>query len=163
VRLLAARRRFTTRNKAMTSDFRLLADHELAGLGVRQPSTPWGAELMRTAWPQRYPGLLSSETYRGCASVLSALLAAMHPGIGVGAIQQLVERVDQAVKGSPIAQTQNDACGGAVLTVTNAWTTAADLGFTAPQIAAAYESELIYAAKMFVRARQQEAAGKKLP
>jgi hypothetical protein len=139
----------------MNIDDHWLDDNELARISAQHPSTRWGAELMRGAWPKRYPTLLSSETYRGCAIVLSTLLASMWQGISVREIQRLVEGVDQSLKVSRILQAPNDQYGGASLTVVNAWTTAADLGFTAEQIAAAYESELIFAARMFVIARQR--------
>lgn len=132
-----------------------LADDQLAYISTQQPSTSWGAELIGTTWPKRYPTLLSSETYRGCATVLSLLLSLMHQGISVRQIQMLVENLDQSLKASQLAQTANDMFGGAGLTIVNAWTTAAELGFTSQQIAAAYESELIYVAKMFIHARQQ--------
>ena len=140
-----------------------LDDSQLALLGRQSPSTAWGAQLMRDAWPKRYPGLLSSATYRGCAIVLSMLRANMRVGISVPEIRRLVEQVDQSLKNSRALQANSDLSGGANLTIVNAWTTAAELGLTAEQVAAAYESELLYAAKMFVLARQQESRGEKLP
>ena len=139
-----------------------LDDSQLAHLGRQAPSTAWGAQLMRDVWPKRYPGLLSSATYRGCAIVLSMLRAQMRAGVSVPEIQQLVEQVDQSLKTSRVLQADGDLSGGANLTIVNAWTTAAELGLTAEQIAAAYESELLYAAKTFVLARQHESKGEKL-
>jgi hypothetical protein len=137
----------------MNIDQYWLDDNALARISRQVPSTNWGKELMRDAWPKRYPGLLSRDTYRGCAIVLSMLCASMRRGISVREIQQLVEGVDQSLKTSTTLRPPSDLYGGASLTIVNAWTTAADLGFTAEQIAAAYESELIYAAQMFIKAR----------
>jgi hypothetical protein len=83
----------------------------------------------------------------------------MYTGITNPEILQIIQGVDQSVKTSRTIQSQSDLCGGAVLTITNAWTTAANLSFTTDQIAVAYESELIYVAKMFCITRQDEVGG----
>jgi hypothetical protein len=106
--------------------------------------------------------LLSSNTYRGCAIVLAALSAHLYRGISIREIQQMIESLDQSLKASTIMQSQTDLFGGAGLTITNAWTTASNLGFTSEQIIVASDSELIYAAKMFGIARQQEMSGRRL-
>jgi hypothetical protein len=132
-----------------------LNDNELASIGSRNPSTAWGVELMREAWPKRYTQpLMSSDTYRGVVMGLATICSSMHHGISVGEIRRIVEEADQSLKTSAICRPQSDLYGGASLAIVNAWTTAAGLGFTAEQIAVAYDSELIYAARTFVRAHQ---------
>jgi hypothetical protein len=139
----------------VTVDDHWLDDTELAVIGNRNPSTPWGAELIRDAWPKRYPTpFVSSETYRGVAIALATICASMHKGISVSEIQQIVEAADKSLRTSTTFRANSDLHGGAALAIANAWTTAADLGFTAEQIAVAYDSELIFAARTFVRARQ---------
>ncbi len=130
-----------------------LDDNELVRISRQSPSTPFGAQLMRDVWPKRYTEGLSSETYRGCATVLSMLCAGMRRGIGISEIDRLIESVDQSIKTSNTLPAGSHQLGGAALTITNAWE-CAHCGYTSDQIAAAYKSELIYAAKLFVAARQ---------
>ncbi len=107
-----------------------LEDKTLAEISRKVPSTAWGKELMTEAWSKRYPQLMSSNTYRGCAIVLSTLCTYMYTGITNPEILQIIQGVDQSVKTSTTIQSQSDLCSGAVLTITNAWTTAANLSFT---------------------------------
>jgi hypothetical protein len=58
----------------MDIDDHWLDNNELDRTSTQEPSTTWGKELMREAWPKRYPGLLSSDTYRG-----SGLLTSVRP------------------------------------------------------------------------------------
>jgi hypothetical protein len=145
----------------MTVDQYWLDDAELARISRQTPSTSWGVELMSTAWPKLYPGLLSSDTYRGCAAVLAMLRAYVRPGSSILDIQNVIEQVDQSVKQSRSFPAGSDGCGGATLTTTNAWQRT-ESGLSPSQIAAAIESELIYVAQLFVRARQHELAGGRL-
>ncbi|MGA7384948.1 MAG: hypothetical protein WBW81_09770 [Methylocella sp.] len=69
----------------------------------------------------------------------------MRRGIGISEIERLIERVDQSIKTSKPVPGGSHQLGGAALTLTNAWE-CAHCGYTAGQIAAAYESELIYVA-----------------
>src|SRR5262249_10822698 len=79
-------------------DVDLLHDDQLVYLSHQSPSTAWGRELMQDAWPKLFQGLLSSETYRGYASVLSMLYQQVRTGISVSEIQKLIEIADQRLK-----------------------------------------------------------------
>jgi hypothetical protein len=146
----------------MNVDQYWLDDEELGRISRQVPSTSWGMELMSAAWPKMYQGLLSSDTYRGCAAVLATLRAYVRSGSSIREIQGIIDQVDQSVKTSRSFPAGSDGCGGAILTTTNAWQRT-EAGLSADQIAAAFESELIYVAKLFVRARQYELAGQRLP
>jgi tetratricopeptide (TPR) repeat protein len=152
----------TSWNDPLRIDEHWLDDAELARISRQVPSTAWGKELMRDAWPARYQGLLSSDTYRGCAMVLSTLFGNMRVGMQIGELVQIIGSVDQSIKTSHTLPTGTDRCGGASLAITNAWQRAHS-GLTIDQIGMAFESELIYAAQMFMKAHQQEIAGEKLP
>lgn len=136
-----------------------LDDLQLKKISHQFPSTPWGIELMETVWPRHFAELCSSETYRGYATVLSIVSAQMYRGISISGIEQIIEDVDRSLKTAAAAAAVR---GGATLAITNAWERA-HCGITSDQVGAAYESELIYAANMFVRARQYEMAGYVLP
>jgi hypothetical protein len=146
----------------MNIDNYWLDDARLDDIRREIPSTAWGRELMTTAWPKRYPGLLSSETYRGCAIVLSALNASIRSTMQLSEIGRIIENLGHSIKTSRNYPAGSDRCGGAVMTVTNAWE-GAHGGISVTQITEALESELIYAARMFGAARKQESAGNKLP
>jgi hypothetical protein len=94
--------------------------------------------------------------------VLSALHAGVHHTMRLDEIEGVIENVDEGVKSSASFPAGSDRLGGAVLTVTNAWE-GAHSGISAAQFVAALESERIYAARMFCLAREQEAAGNRLP
>ena len=142
----------------MSIDDFWLDDAQMMEISCRRPSTRWGEQLISDTWPARYAGLVSSDTYRGCAIVLLALHSGTVSGISLLEIEQLIDDVDHAVKRSNRLVAGSDACGGALLTTTNAWDTA-HAGLTSDQIRAALESELIYAAGKFVIARQLEMSG----
>jgi hypothetical protein len=147
---------------AVNVDYFALDDDALLRISRLTPSTPWGNELIKEAWPKIYPSLLSSDTYRGCATVLSALRAQAPKGTSLAVIERAIDAVDQSLKKSEIFVPDSDGCGGAVLTVTNAWQRTQS-GLTADQLVDALESELIYSARMFMLAREREIAGQKLP
>jgi hypothetical protein len=131
-----------------------LDDAALVQVSRRVPSTALGRQLMTQTWPERFPSVCSSESYRGYAIVLSMVCAYIHSGIDLRAIERVIDGVDQCVKTSNTFRPYTDICGGAVLALANAWESA-HCGITPAEVVAAYESELIYAAGMFVRARQQ--------
>jgi hypothetical protein len=139
-----------------------LDDDRLAHLARQTPSTQFGVELM-AKWPARYPGLLSSDTYRGCAIVLSKLVDLLaNRSVTTYDIEQAIEAVDRMVKSPTALALGDDLRGGAGLTTANAWESAHS-GVSPQQVVAAYESELIYAAKMFLTARGRELSGHRLP
>ena len=138
-----------------------LDDSELLRLSRMAPSTPWGRELMTNAWPQRFPSLVASDTYRGYATILSRVYGSMRSGIGVKDVEIIIGRVDQEYQGQPKAAAGSALAGGAGLALANTWSDA-HTGISVEQIAAALESQLIYAARMFVTALQQEARGQRL-
>jgi hypothetical protein len=137
-----------------------LDDSELLRLSRLAPSTAWGRELMTSAWPQRFPTLLSSDTYRGYATILSRVYGSMRSGTGVKDVEIIINRVDQDYKGETASVVGSDLAGGAGLALANAWSDA-HTGVTLEQIAAALESQLIYAARMFATALQQETRGRR--
>jgi hypothetical protein len=139
-----------------------LDDRKLANIRHQVPSTEWGKELMRDAWPKMFQQLCSSETYRGYAIVISVLCSHMRRGISIGEIEKIIESVDRSVKTSRTFTLSEHLLGAAGLAITNAWERC-HCGITTDQIAASYESELIYTAKMFNIAREHEIAGRKLP
>jgi hypothetical protein len=134
-----------------------LSDVELSQISSRYPSTAWGRELIRAAWPQRFPTVLSSDTYRGYSSVLSRLLGSMWNGMTITDIERLIDRENQI---SQRLQPGTAFAGGAGLAVVNAWQDAhaIDVNLFAEKL----ESELIYTARVFVKARQLEQAGRVL-
>jgi hypothetical protein len=134
-----------------------LNEAELMQIIKRNPSTDWGLDLMRDAWPRRFPTVLSSPTYQAYSSVLSRLLGSMRNGMTLTDIERLIEREDQICK---TLQPGTAFTGGAGLAVVNAWQDAHAIDVNL--FAAKLESELIYTARVFARALQLEHAGRKL-
>jgi hypothetical protein len=142
-------------------DVKWLDDSELLRVSRLAPSTALGRELIASAWPQRFPTLLSSQTYRGYATILSRVYGSMRAGHGVKDVESIITRVAQEYKGQTASTAGSALAGGAGLAVANAWSDA-HAGISVEQIAAALESQLIYAARMFADALQQEARGQRL-
>ena len=134
-----------------------LDDGELIQIASRQPSTPWGRELFSTAWPQRFPTILSSDTYRGYASVLARIFASMRHGIMLSEIERSIDAVDSLVRMLPSG---TGFTGGAALAIVNQWQDAHAINVNL--FPAKLESELIYVARMFVTARRLESGGQRL-
>ena|SRR5579871_1468832 len=134
-----------------------LDDGELARIANRQPSTPWGRELFSTAWPQRFPSLAPSDTFRGYASVQWRIFVSMRYGITVSEIEHLINAADGMVK---ILQPGTEFAAGAVLGITNQWEDAHAINVNL--FPAKLESELIYVARVFVTARRLELGGQRL-
>jgi len=131
-----------------------LEDQALARISRQTPSTPPVATLLRDLWPKMFEGLMSSETYRGCAAVFGAL--SQHGRMDVGRAEQIINSVDQSLNASSTLLPGTDGFGGAKNAIAAAWDTA-HCGYTGAELAAAYESGLIYSAIMFQRARQMAA------
>jgi hypothetical protein len=145
----------------MNIDDHWLDDAQMTEFSRRTPSTAFGRELM-PKWAARYPELLSSDTYRGCAVVLATLfklLRGREPTIGT--IEQTINILDQALWASKNFKPGTALTGGASLTVANAFQSAHS-GVRPDQIVEAYESEAIYVAKKFIEARRRELAGERL-
>lgn len=138
----------------MNIDTFWLDDDAMAQISRQSPSTPAGLKFMREMWPNRFAGLLSSDTYRGYAIVFSMLCRSMRNGISLHEIEQLVELVDESAKKSQTLPKETDRLGGAILATTNAWEDS-HCGVSTHDFVAACESQLIYAAQKFVTARQQ--------
>ena len=134
-----------------------LTEPELARISAQDPSTPWGRQLFRDVWPQRFPTVLSSDTYRAYASVLSRMLMSMRHGMSLAEIETLIDGEDRIYK---TLQPGTAFTGGAGLAVGNAWQDAHSIEGTL--FAASLESQLIYAARMYVSARRMEMAGRRL-
>jgi hypothetical protein len=134
-----------------------LDDADLIQIAGRQPSTPWGRELFTTAWPPRFPTILSSETYRGYVSVLARIFASMRFGITLSEIERSIDAVDSLVR---MLTSATDFTGGAALAIVNQWNDAHAINVNL--FPAKLESELIYVARMFVTARRLELAGQRL-
>jgi hypothetical protein len=139
------------------ADFLWMDDGDLLPIANRKPSTPWGNELFRAAWPQRFPTILSSDTYRGYASVLARIFQSMRNGITVSEIERTIDLVDSVVK---TLEPGTAFAGGAGLAVVNQWQDAHAINVNL--FPAKLESELIYTARTFVTARQLELGGRKL-
>ena len=134
-----------------------LIEPEIARISAQDPSTPWGQQLFRDVWPHRFPTVLSSDTYRGYASVLSRMLMSMRKGMSLTEIEALIDREDRIYK---TLQPGTAFTGGAGLAVTNAWQDAH--GIDVNLFGALLESQLIYTARMYVTARRMEMAGRRL-
>ncbi len=134
-----------------------LDDSELIQIAGRQPSTSWGRELFSIAWPQRFLTILSSDTYRGYASVLVRIFASMRYGITLSEIERSIDAVDSLVRMLPSG---TDFTGGAALAIVNQWNDAHAINVNL--FPAKLESEFIYAARMFVTARRLESGGQRL-
>jgi hypothetical protein len=134
-----------------------LEDRELLELSQRTPRTQWGKELMRDAWPKRFTGMVSSDTYRGYASVLAEVYRKIYVGAELQHVENIITRVDEDSK-LLADQEQSDLAGGARLAIVNSWSNT-HCGLTIQKAIDAFESELIYTAKMFVTASQLEASG----
>jgi hypothetical protein len=145
----------------MNIDLPWLDDTQLLQLSLRTPSTIWGRNLMQSAWPRRYPGLVSSDTYRGCAIVLNALRANLRHGATLQEIEFAINAIHDSLQVSQSLRHGSDRHAGAALTVTNAWESSHS-GVTPPQYIEALESELIFVATRFAEARRHEAAGRVL-
>jgi hypothetical protein len=138
-----------------------LDDGELLRLSRLAPSTPWGRELMTSAWPQRFPTPLSIDAYRGYATVLSRVYGSMRSGIGIRDVEGIISRVVLECKNQPQPAAGSALVGGAGLALANTWSDA-HTGITVEQVAAAVESQLIYAARLFANAYQEEGRGQRL-
>lgn len=130
---------------------------ELVRISAQDPSTAWGRQLFRDVWPRRFPTVLSSDTYRGYASVLWRTLMSMRNGISLAEIEVLIDREDRIYK---TLQPGTAFTGGAGLAVTNAWQDAHSIEVNI--FGAVLESQLIYAARMYVTARRVEMGGRRL-
>jgi hypothetical protein len=131
-----------------------LNDDELSRLSLRSPSTPWGKELMLYAWPRRFPILLSSDTYRGYATVLNALYNRVKPPVTLVKIERLIEEIDSSIQSSKLFPYPSDILGGALIAVTNAWDTS-HTGIAPERMPESFESELIYTASIFMQAKNK--------
>ncbi len=134
-----------------------LDDNSLIQIASREPSTAWGQDLFSTAWPQRFPTILSSDTFRGCASVLARIFASMRYGVTLSEIERSIDAVDSLVRMLPSG---TDFTGGAALAIVNQWNDARAINVNL--FPAKLESELIYVARLFVTARRLELAGQRL-
>lgn len=138
----------------MNIDQSWLDDGQLARISRQRPSTEFGRSLFER-WGERYPELLSSDIYRGCAIVLSMLTEeCARRGHTITAIEQIIDEIHDCVRASGRLPAGTDLQAGATLSLSNAWQSAHS-GVTASQAATAYESELIYVANLFLRARGQ--------
>ena len=127
---------------------------------LQVPSTEFGIELMQD-WPSRYKEPLSSDVFRGCVMVLLALLDILREQqpVDIATIDTVINDMDHALKTSSFFNAMSgDFRGGAIITLSNAWNSA-HCGVPTWQAVAAYESEAIFAAQMFCRARRQEMGG----
>lgn len=132
-----------------------LDDNQLIEISHKVPSTQWGKKLSTEAWPQLYQGILSSNTYRGCAAGLFSLYTSVRRCISLHQIEQIIVELDQSLKISQVCRSGSEQYSGAFLSITNAWQRShSDL--TIDQIVASLESELIYVSQLFVKARQNE-------
>jgi hypothetical protein len=138
-----------------------VVEERVMQISHRVPQTAWGRELMTDAWPKLYESGLTSETYLGCVAVLLTLTPHLRQGMTLKDIEQKVTAIDQSLKNSKLFVPGSDRAGGALLAVTNAWQRT-HAGLSAEQLLIAFDSELIYAAKMFIAARAREKEGEKL-
>jgi hypothetical protein len=146
----------------MNLDDHWLNDEQMAALGRRIPSTAFGKELT-PKWAARYQGLLSSDTYRGCAIVLETLFKLLQGRAPtLAAIEQTILGLDEGFRRSKVFQAGTALTGGASLAIVNALQSTRS-GVAAHQVVAAYDSEAIYAAGRFIEARRRELAGERLP
>jgi hypothetical protein len=143
------------RASPMTFEQHWLDNETMARISRQVPSTAFGRDCMRDVWPKKFQGLCPSETYRGYAIGLAMVRGQIRPGSSLRDLNSIIDRVDQAIKTSGTIQTNADLRGGAVLQITNAWSAVNETGLSADMVIAAFESELIYAARMFVAASQQ--------
>lgn len=139
----------------------VIGEQRIAAISDRIPATAWGRELMTAAWPKLYDSGLSSETYLGSVSALSALTPHLRQGMSLTDIQQKVTAIDESLKSSKLFPAGAHRTSGAALTLTNAWERT-EAGLSADQLLIAFDSELIYASKMFIAAREREKAGETL-
>ena len=141
----------------MNIDLHWLCDDEIAAVGRREPSTALGRELFRR-WGDRCRGPVSSDTYRGCAIALTAVYTeCSRNGATMQAIRQIVEDFRRSVPVSrhfPIGTLRQR---GVLLALTNARHTA-QCSASAADAIAVYESKMIYAARGFAVAREEELA-----
>jgi hypothetical protein len=138
-----------------------LDENRIAEMSRRFPATEWGRELLTDAWPKLYGKDLTSETYHGCVSVLHTLLSNIRVDMSLSNIQEKITAVDESLKTSKQFVPNSHWTGGAALTIANAWERT-EAGFTVKQLLIAFDSELIYASKMYVEAREREKAGQQL-
>lgn len=136
-------------------------EDRVTALSRRVPLTAWGRELMTDAWPKLYESGLTSETYLGCVAALLTLAPHLRQGMSLNDIQQKVTAIDESLKSSKLFLSGSHRASGAALTLTNAWERTR-AGLSVEQLLIAFDSELIYATKMFVAAREREKAGETL-
>jgi hypothetical protein len=141
----------------MNIDIHWLGDDEIARIGRREPTTPFGRELLHR-WGNRERGKLSSDTCRGCAVALAALFQACTTnGQTLEAVRQIVEDLGRSVPASRHFPPGSLRRRGVVLALACARQTAT-CSMSAAHAAATYEAEMIYAARRFAAARQGELA-----
>lgn len=139
----------------------VIDEQRVGVISNRTAATAWGRELMTDAWPRLYDNGLTSETYLGSVSALSALSAHLRQGMSLTDIQQKVTAIDESLKSSKLFPVGAHRTAGAALTLTNAWERT-QAGLSADQVLVAFDSELIYASKMFIAAREREKEGETL-
>ena len=147
----------------MNVDEYWLNDESLAEISRRVPSTDWGRQWLRDLWPKMHPVLMPSELYRGYAMALSILCAHMRPGIRLSEIGRIIDSVDQAAQTATSLPVGAEQTEGFALAIANAASRTQSGAVPADQLVAAFESELIYVARLFAEARRHESAGVKLP
>ena len=131
-----------------------LGDEELLRLSHQIPSTKIGKQLL-PRWKERFVDPMPSLLYRGYAIVLWTLWKQMRAEMTIAGIEQSIDRVHDSRMKSKLFVRGTDLDAGAVLAAANAWE-GAHCGLTADQFAGAIESELIYAATLFINARSRE-------
>jgi hypothetical protein len=139
----------------MTFEQHWLDNEAMARISRQVPSTAFGRDCTRDVWPKRFQELCPSETFRGYAIGLAMVCGQMRAGSSLHDLNNIIDCVDQAVKTSVTLDVNADLRGGAVLQIMNAWSAVNESGLSADMIVAAFESELIYVARMFVAASQQ--------
>jgi hypothetical protein len=147
----------------MNVDEHWLDDNSLTELSRRVPSTDWGRQWLRDLWPKMHPVLMPSELYRGYAMALSILCAHVRPGIRLSEIGRIIDSVDEAAQTATSLPVGAEQTEGFALAIASAASRTQSGAVPADQLVAAFESELIYVARLFEEARRHENAGVKLP
>jgi hypothetical protein len=131
-----------------------LGDEEFLRLSRQTPSTEIGKQVL-PKWRERFTDPQPSEFYRGYAIVLWMLWKQTAGPVTIRDIERIIDAVHDSRMASRVFVRGTDLDAGATIAAANAWE-AAQSGVAASQVAANYESELIYVAKLFLDARSRE-------
>jgi hypothetical protein len=135
---------------------RWLDDAELARISGKAPSATW-TKMWLTTMPKLYPKVLSSEAYRGAASVSHALWTCTRNSVFPFEFEQAINDVDQSLAALSQGQQASFLFESARISIVNFKSVVSDpvLMTDISVFKARFEAEMLYTAKLFFSAQRQ--------